>query len=84
MTRKSKKIILISLIALTLSGCENTIKQTPTEVADNDYRLNDTEVKIYTDPDTNVEYLIFYFKGSYKTPIVVPRYNADGTLKCLD
>ena len=77
-----KKLILISLIALTLTSCGDNMKQSPTEISDYDFM--DAEVKIYIDPDTNVEYLIFDFKGSYESPIVVPRYNADGSIKCLD
>lgn len=76
-----KKILLISMIGLLLSGCEPMDTQ-PTEVKDNDYV--GSEVQYYVDPDTNVEYLIFDFKKAYGNPIVVPRYNPDGTLKCLD
>lgn len=86
-----KKIILISLISLTLlTSCEipvteSKITQSPTVISDNEYSdVSDAEVQIYVDPDTNVEYLIFDFKGTYEPPIVVPRYNSDGTLKCLD
>lgn len=79
-----KKIILISLISLSLMGCtfNNKMKETPKETSD--YDFTGAEVKVYIDPDTNVEYLIFDFKGAYESPVVVPRYNSDGSLKCLD
>ena len=34
--------------------------------------------------ESNVEYLIFDFQILHASPVVVPRYNSDGTLKCLD
>ena len=63
------------LLALTLTSCENNIKKSPKEI---DYST--TEVYTYIDPDTNVEYLVF----SFTHPVVVPRYNTDGSIKCLD
>ena len=78
-----KKILLISMIGLLLSGCEPMDTQ-PTEVNVDDYNYLNAEVKYYVDPDTNVEYLIFVFHNSNGSKLVTPRYNPDGTLKCLD
>ena len=79
-----KKIILISLISLSLTGCSlyDKMDETPTEITDDDFM--DTKVKVYVDPDTNVEYLIFDFQIVHASPVVVPRYNSDGSIKCLD
>ena len=79
-----RKIILISLISLSLTGCAfyNEMDETPTEITEDDF--TDSKVKVYVDPDTNVEYLIFDFQIVHASPVVVPRYNSDGTLKCLD
>lgn len=73
-----KKILIIPLLLLLITGCSSNN-------ADNDYDydtnykvINDNLIYHYTDKDTCVEYIVF--KGSYQGGII-PRLNADGTIK---
>lgn len=46
------------------------------------YYLYNDDVYVWVDPDTKVEYLVYSHKGGYAgMGGMVPRYNADGTLR---
>jgi len=73
------KIIKITSVALTaivlFSGCEDPEQISARKV--NTYTAN-TNIKIYCDKDTNVEYLLY---SDYRAGGLTLRVNADGTPK---
>lgn len=75
-----KKIIILVIGILLLSGC----KTTPTNKYSDKAEFQN--FYLYVDEDTCVEYYVS--NGSYSRGVVNPRYNQDGTIKlnkqCLE
>lgn len=84
MIKKKKTALIILLVVgvivgiMALTGCEAvTTEETSQTEEKTSFILNsDDEIRIWTDEETGVQYLIF--KGYHKGGIT-PRLNADGT-----
>ena len=70
---KIKKIIILAIPLLLLTGCESS----PTSKYSDEVELQG--FYLYVDEDTCVEYYVS--NGTYNRGNVNPRYNQDGTLK---
>lgn len=71
--KKIFSVLMIIVLILCLAGCD--------EVDENIPIRNNNHISIWTDPETQVQYIVYKQSGAYAgMGGITPRLNADGTL----
>ena len=77
---KNKVLILIGILAMALSlvGCSSSIAHAKTTQKEKfEFVYTEGNFKVFQDTDTNVMYLLVYYRTGYT---ITPLFNSDGTL----